>query len=74
MTAHHEPLAQLVDALMVVGAGLVLGLPRGARRERSRGQAYVVLGTVEGADHASVLAVAEMLGQMLAQRTARARR
>ena len=45
-------------------------LARGARRERALGEHHVVLGAVEGAEHATVLFVAEALGQVLHQRAA----
>src|SRR5271154_3126647 len=70
MTAHHKSLTQAVDALMMVGAGLVLALPCRACRKRSLEQTHIVLGPVERAEDPPVLAMAEMLGQVLAQRAA----
>ena len=45
-------------------------LARGARGQRALAQPHVVVGAVEGADHAPVLLVAEALGQVLQQRAA----
>src|SRR6185437_8954085 len=44
--------------------------PRRPRGLRARGQADVVVGLVEAADDAPVLGVAEVVGQVLAQRPA----
>ena len=57
----HEALAEGVDPLVVVGLGDVHLLPRGARGERARVEAHVVVGVGERADGAPVVAVADDL-------------
>ena len=66
--AHHQALAEPLHALVVVGLGHVGELPRGARRERPLDQHHVVLGAVEGAHHAAVIAVADEVGEVLDER------
>ena len=63
-----QPLPQLRDALVVVGLGRVVDLARGARGQRAVGQPDVVVGAVEGARHAAVVLVADVVGQVLDQR------
>ena len=67
----HEPLAQLVDALVVMGLGGVQELAGGVRRQRLGDEADVVVGLVEVAGHAPVVLVAEGLGQVLDERAAK---
>jgi len=67
---HDEPVADAADALVVVGLRPVDLLAGRACGERAGGQADVVVGAVERADRPAVLVVAELLGQVLAQRAA----
>src|SRR6202044_964308 len=65
---HEQPVPQPLYGLVVVRLGLMHELPSRARGERTLVQNHVVLGTVEGAWDASVLLVAEVLGQVLNER------
>ncbi len=67
---HREPLADLGDALMVMGLGVVRELTRRRRRQRVGCQAHLVVGALEASGHAEVLVVAELVGQVLQQRAA----
>ena len=55
---------------MVVGLGRVQQLAGGPCRERALGQDDVVVGAVEGAEHAAVLLVADTIGEVLQERAA----
>jgi hypothetical protein len=63
-------LADLGHALVVVGLRRVRDLARGALGERPGGEADVVVGAVEGADHPPVVLVAEVVGEVLDERPA----
>src|SRR4051794_8275172 len=67
---YHQPLAEPVDALVVMGLRGVALLPRRARGERPGRQAHVMVGAVEAPQDAPVVLVAEQLGQVLMQRPA----
>ncbi len=61
--------ANLVDALMVVRLGGVHLLARRARRHRVGLQAHVVVGAVEAPRDAAVVLVADLVGQVLLERS-----
>src|SRR6185437_6500566 len=65
--ADAQALAQTIDALMVMGLGGMMGLPRRARGQGASDQVNVVVGAVEGAGDTQMLVMAEVLGQMLQQ-------
>ncbi len=65
-----EAVADGGDPLVVMGLGGVQLLAGGARGERAGGQAHVVVGAVEAARGPAVLLVAELVGQVLAERSA----
>ena len=68
--ARHEPVAEPVDGLVVVRLGAVHELAARPRGERSLGEPDVVVGVVERAEPAPVVAVADVVGQVLDQRPA----
>src|ERR1700683_480567 len=63
--ADEQPRAETVDSLVMMRSGRVDKLAAGARGERALAEQHVVLGAVEGAQHAPVLFMAEQVGQML---------
>ena len=62
-----QPVADAVDALVMMGLRRVTLLTGRARGQRAREQAHVVVDAVEAARHAPVMLVAEQLGQVLVQ-------
>ena len=67
---HREPLADPVDALVVVRLGGMARRPGHLGGERPVGEAHVVVRVVEAAEDAPVVAVAEVVGQVLHERPA----
>ena len=68
----REPLADPVHALVMVRLGGVDGGACHPRRERAVGEADVVVGVVEAPQDAAVVAVPEVVGQVLDERAPRA--
>ena len=63
-----QAISQLIHALVVVGLGRMEHLPGRPRRQRALLERHIVVGTVEGAEHAPVFLVAEALRQVLHER------